>query len=76
MVEISFSKNENNSIKKKKADFNAAMNNAIRMVIVNSLLNIVFKLPLCIYSLIYLFLFVGQTFMYNSKAWLLYEIFY
>ena len=70
------SQNENNAIQNKKADFNAAMNNAIRMVIVNSLLNIVLKLPLCFFSLHYLILFIGHNFLNESKAWFLYEIFY
>ena len=35
-------------VKKKEKDLKNAMNNAIRMVVTNSLLNIVFKFPLCI----------------------------
>ena len=43
---------------------NDAMNNAIRMVVTNSLLNIVLKFPLCIIPLLNL----GYTFMLDRTA--------
>ena len=71
--------NSNKNAKKEQSteqNIKNSMNNAIRMVVINSLLNIGLKLPYCYASLINLTINISEKFYKNTKATQRFQLFY
>ena len=47
--------------KKKETENEAVLNNAISMVILNTVVGVVLKIPTCIYSLIFMYSFINKS---------------